>query len=79
MLKCKICGTEFPPVKEKHYICRDNGKVGFAAGLSSKDEEKLYDTFDCPICGCQIVAQDRKRTCSMKMISGSEDVSECKD
>lgn len=61
MLKCKICGTEFPPLIEKHYICRDNGKVGFAAGLSSNDEEKLYDAFDCPICGCQIVAQDRKR------------------
>ena len=61
MLKCKICGTEFLPNKDKHYISRDGGKTGFAASLGSNDEEGLYDSFDCPICGCQIVAQERKR------------------
>lgn len=61
MLKCKICGTEFPAVKEIHYISRENGKVGFSASFGSNDEEKLYDTYDCPICGCQIVSQERKR------------------
>ena len=62
MLKCKICGTEFPAIKEGHYICRDAGKIGLSAALGSKDEEKIYDSFDCPMCGCQVVAQDRKRT-----------------
>ena len=62
MLKCKICGTEFPAIKERHYICRDAGKIGLSAALGSKDEEKIYDSFDCPMCGCQVVAQDRKRT-----------------
>lgn len=62
MLKCKICGTEFPTIKERHYICRDAGKIGLSAALGSKDEEKIYDSFDCPMCGCQVVAQDRKRT-----------------
>lgn len=28
MLKCKICGTEFLPNKDKHYISRDGGKPG---------------------------------------------------
>lgn len=62
MLKCKICGTEFPAIKEKHYISRDNGKTGLSSAFGSNDEEKIYDSFDCPMCGCQVVAQDRKRT-----------------
>lgn len=59
-IKCKICGCEFPPVIDKHYVSRDDGRIGVFANLS-KDEEKLYDTFDCPVCGCQVIAQERKR------------------
>lgn len=39
------------------------------AGLSSNDEEQLYDSFDCPICGCQLIAQGRKREFNRKNIS----------
>ena len=60
MLKCKICGTEFPAIKEKHYIARDNNRTG-AVVVFSKDEEKIYDAYDCPLCGSQIIAQERKR------------------
>lgn len=60
MIKCKICGCEFPPVIDKHYVSRDCGKTGVTA-VFSKEEEKLYDTFDCPNCGCQVTAQERKR------------------
>lgn len=60
MLKCKICGTEFPATKERHYIARDNNKTG-AVVVFSKDEEKIYDAYDCPLCGSQIIAQERKR------------------
>lgn len=60
MLKCKICGTEFPAVEERHYIARDNSRTG-AVVVISKDEEKIYDAYDCPMCGSQIIAQDRKR------------------
>ena len=63
MLKCKICGTEFPPVMDKHYIARENGIQGGLVQLSNgKQEGKIYDAFDCPMCGCQVVVQDRKRT-----------------
>ena len=61
MLKCKICGCEFNAVKERHYISRDNGNVGLTAAFGSNPEYKLYDTFDCPACGCQTTAQERKR------------------
>ena len=60
MLKCKICGTEFPAIKERHYIARENNRTG-AVVVFSKDEEKIYDAYDCPMCGAQIIAQERKR------------------
>ena len=62
MLKCKICGTEFPTVKERHYVARENDVVGgLSQSLNGKEEKKTYDCFDCPMCGCQVIAQERKR------------------
>lgn len=60
MLKCEICGCEFNALVEKHYISRDEFKIGLAA-ISGGSEAVEYDTFDCPQCGCQHVAQKRKR------------------
>lgn len=51
MLECKICGTKFNAIIERHYI----------AAFGSTAEESLYDTFDCPMCGCQVIAKERKR------------------
>lgn len=59
-IKCKICESEFPPIIERHYISRDEGRIGPLANLN-KAEEKVYDTYDCPVCGCQVVVQERKR------------------
>lgn len=73
MLKCKVCGTEFPTIKERHYIARDNGKTGLSSAFGSNDEEKIYDSFDCPMCGCQVVAQERKRIFEPKYICGLDD------
>ena len=73
MLKCKICGIEFPAIKERHYIARDNGKTGLSSAFGSNDEEKIYDSFDCPMCGCQVVAQERKRIFEPKYICGLDD------
>ena len=72
MLECKICGTKFNAVIERHYLARDNGKTGLAVAFGStaiakneksneKQEEYLYDAFDCPMCGCQVIAKERKR------------------
>lgn len=60
MIKCKICGYEFIPVIDKHYITRDNGEFGISTAFK-RVEGNIYDAFDCPACGCQIVAQERKR------------------
>lgn len=62
MIKCKVCGCEFTPVIDKHYIARDNDESGIISTAFKYVEGNLYDTFDCPACGCQIIAQERKRT-----------------
>ena len=55
MLECKICGTKFNAIVERHYLARDNGKTGLAVAFCSTD------AFDCPMCGCQVIAKERKR------------------
>lgn len=59
-IKCKICETEFVPDINNHYISRGNLEIGIAT-IVRKEEEQLYDTFDCPQCGCQVVVQKRNR------------------
>lgn len=60
-MKCNVCGKEFEPVFDKHYVARDDGETGLVVALASKPENKLYDVFNCPHCGCQAIAQERKR------------------
>lgn len=57
-LMCDICGLDFYPFIG-HYIAKDPGKSGLANVLSGSDP-KLYDAFNCPYCGCQIIAKERK-------------------
>ena len=65
-MKCRVCGKEFELSVTKHYISRDEEveRCGIASivGNNTEKEVKLYDTFDCPICGCQNVVQERKRS-----------------
>lgn len=61
MLKCKICGTEFPAIKERHYIATNDVSTLVLSPLLEKEERKLYNCFDCPMGGSQVVAQERKR------------------
>ena len=60
MYKCKICSKEFELKKEFHYISRDKETTGIV-NVAKKEEVKIFDTFDCPHCGCQNVMQERKR------------------
>lgn len=61
MLECKICGCKFNAIVERHYIARDNGKTGLPSAFGSEPEENIHDAFDCPVCGCQVIAQERKK------------------
>ena len=63
-IMCEVCGSEFTPeeIGKNHYIARDNIKSGLVATLSSTEEYKLYDAFDCPVCKCQNIIGERKRS-----------------
>lgn len=61
MAVCNVCGAEFKLIAIQHYIARGNDVQGAFAALGSHDEPDIYDAFDCPYCGCQYIAQARKR------------------
>lgn len=61
MIKCKVCGQGFWPNIESHYKVRDIEMTGLST-INRKEEVKHYDAFDCPYCGCQVIAQERKRS-----------------
>lgn len=65
-IKCKVCEYEFVPEKKEHYVSRDEVKVGLS-NLAGGMEEKIYDTFDCPQCGCQNIMGERKRSLYIKL------------
>lgn len=60
MTTCKVCGRDFPLLAEEHYVSKDVSLTGFA-GLAGGTEPKIWDSFDCPHCGCQNRIQLRNR------------------
>ena len=56
--KCKVCGAELILSKNNHYISRGCEVTGIAS-IAKREEPKLYDTFDCVVCGCQNVLGER--------------------
>ncbi len=62
-LECKVCGNKFIPKKENKYIVKDRKLTGGLQNAMSGEysEPKLYDAFDCDICGCQFIAKERMR------------------
>jgi transcription elongation factor Elf1 len=54
-IKCKICGKRFLPLAENRYEVEDKSLAGL---LVSKAE--IMEMFDCPRCGCQVLANLRK-------------------
>lgn len=59
-IECEVCGCKFEPIACNHYIARQNGERGLTTVISSQ-EVQLYDAFNCPQCGCQVVIKERKR------------------
>ena len=57
---CVICGRDFPLIAEEHYVSREINQKGIATVISGT-ESKLWDSFDCPHCGCQNRVQQRNR------------------
>ena len=56
MIKCSICGEQVELRKENRY------EVVIEAGVLQKSfgaRDQLYEAFDCPKCGCQMLIQER--------------------
>lgn len=62
IVTCAVCGAKLELNKMYHYIVRDDGYTGAVTVFTKEQEEPMYDAFDCPVCGCQYIAQERKRT-----------------
>ena len=60
--KCVVCNSNFALVASQHYVVREGVERGLAVTLVKSTEERLYDAFDCPHCGCQNRVQERMRT-----------------
>lgn len=72
-IKCNVCDCEFIPQVKGHYIARTDGKTGVVAVFQSNDETGLFDAFDCPQCGCQVIVQERKRAFIVSHVDDVED------
>ena len=59
-IKCRVCGFEWTPTKEDHYIAREDKMATIFA--KNPGETELYDAWDCPVCGAQFAVEGRKRT-----------------
>ena len=54
-MKCTVCGKRFKLKKEDRYIAKKHPVISEILTGGSEDLE----CFDCPRCGCQIVAGTR--------------------
>lgn len=71
-LKCEVCDTEFIPTTKDHYTAAQ------IAGLFPRTET-MYDAFDCPQCGSQIIAKGRCERMDERTETEAEDGFKDKD
>lgn len=64
-MKCNVCGHEFTPKKEDRYEAVKPAPLFQCA--------THYDCFDCPVCGCQIVAQERYENANEMCVAEAEE------
>ncbi len=52
-IKCRVCGNEIELKKENRYTGIERNMLG---------PDFLRDCYDCPVCGCQSVVNNRLKT-----------------
>ena len=67
-MKCNVCGHEFTPKKEDRYVATKT-ECRLIGGIATT----MHDCFDCPECGCQIVAQERYENADKICIAQAEE------
>lgn len=60
-IRCNVCGKEFIPQAKERYTSKENmTSGGLSEAISGKSKgPDLFDCFDCPQCGCQMVVNRR--------------------
>lgn len=53
--RCKLCGAHFELNKKDKYVLKVNSSLFLPPDT--------YECYDCPKCGCQIIANERKGGC----------------
>lgn len=69
--KCQVCGNAFAMVSERRYTVRED-KVTGLTNIAEHKEEKMYDAFDCPECGCQNLVNERLRKEEFKNVQANK-------
>ncbi len=59
LITCSACGRDFPLIAEEHYVSKEPASIGLSA--LAGHEPYLWDSFDCPHCGCQNTIRRRNR------------------
>ena len=78
-ITCKVCGFGFFPDLTRHYISRNTSETGVMAAFNATKEPTLFDSFDCPACGSQIIVQEHKRRYDGKENPSDEELIEDMD
>ena len=73
-IKCRVCGFEWTPTKEDHYVARADMKQTILVAANA--EPILYDAWDCPVCGAQYSVPGRMRRLEPMIIEIDEEVEE---
>lgn len=60
-MNVKFVALSLTPLLKGTILLVITEKTGLAVAFGSTAEECLYDAFDCPMCGCQVIAKERKR------------------
>ena len=63
---CSVCGYSFTPMRKHHYFVKKETVDFFSPFVKNAEQRTrkttdiLYDCFDCPQCGCQVIAKPRR-------------------
>ena len=59
---CSVCGNEIKLESYRRYSVSEHLQFKlFNSSTAQPENARLYDAFDCQVCGCQYVAKERLR------------------
>ena len=61
---CEVCGSEIEFKTFRRYEVLEHITYNFLLQkpIETPGNARMYDAFDCPVCGCQFIAKERLRS-----------------